>query len=90
MVKARDLVDVCEHVHFIPYNGETLYNVLLEEHNKMMINNLICETLSPKNIMAMISRMSEGSEKKRILRELTCIIKKNDVPGYKKLYASLK
>jgi len=90
MVKARDLVDVCEHVHFIPYNGETLYNVLLEEHDKMMINNLICETLSPKNIMAMISRMNEGTEKNRILRELTCIIKKNDVSGYKNLYASLK
>ena len=90
MVKARDLVDVCENVHFIPYNGETLYNVLLEEHDKMMINNLICETLSPKNIMAMISRMNEGTEKNRILRELTCIIKKNDVSVYKKLYASLK
>ena len=90
MVKARDLVDVCENVQFIPYNGETLYNVLLEEHDKMMINNLICETLSPKNIMAMISKMSEGTEKNRILRELTCIIKKNDVSGYKKLYASLK
>ena len=90
MVKARELVDVCENVQFIPYNGETLYNVLLEEHDKMMINNLICETLSPKNIMAMISKMSEGTEKNRILRELTCIIKKNDVSGYKKLYASLK
>ena len=90
MVKARDLVDVCEHVHFIPYNGETLYNVLLKEHDKMIINNLICETLSPKNIMAMISKMNEGTEKNRILRELTCIIKKNDVSGYKKLYASLK
>jgi len=90
MVKARDLVGVCEHAHFISYNGETLYNVLLEEHDKMMINNLICETLSPKNIMAMISRMNEGTEKNIILRELTCIIKKNDVSGYKKLYASLK
>jgi hypothetical protein len=90
MVKARELVDVCENVQFIPYNGETLYNVLLEEHDKMMINNLICETLSPKNIMAMISKMSEGTEKNRILRELTCIINKNDVSGYKKLYASLK
>jgi hypothetical protein len=90
MVKAQYLVDVCERVHFISYNGETLYNVLLEEHDKMMINNLICETLSPKNIMAMISKMNEGTEKNRILRELTCIIKKNDVSGYKKLYASLK
>ena len=40
MIKAEDLVDVCEHVHFIPYNRETLYNVLLEEYDKMIINNL--------------------------------------------------
>ena len=40
--------------------------------------------------MAIISKMNEGTEKNRILRELTCIIKKNDVSGYKKLYASLK
>jgi hypothetical protein len=24
----------------------------MEEHNKMMVNNLICETLDPKNGMA--------------------------------------
>jgi len=90
MVKARDLVDVCEHVHFIPYNGEILYNVLLEKDGKMMINNLICETLSPKNIMALISRMNEGSEKNEKIRKITSIINKNDAVGYKKLYASLK
>ncbi len=90
MVKARDLVDVCEHVHFIPYNGEILYNVLLEKDGKMMINNLICETLSPKNIMALISRMNEGSEKNEKIRKLTSIINKNDKAGYKKFYASLK
>ena len=89
MVKARDLVDVCEHVHFIPYNGEILYNVLLEKDGKMMINNLICETLSPKNIMALISRMNEGSEKNEKIRKITSIINKNDAVGYKKLYLSL-
>ena len=46
MIKARDIVDVCENVTFVPYNGETLYNVLLKTHDKMMINNLICETLT--------------------------------------------
>ena len=29
------------------YNGELLYNVLMEEHNKMSVNNMIVETLDP-------------------------------------------
>ena len=90
MIKAQDLVDVCEHVHFIPYNRETLYNVLLEEYDKMIINNLICETLDPKNIMAKIINSNiSSSEKYKIYSELTNIIKKNDVSGYKKLYSYL-
>jgi len=90
MVKARDLVDVCEHVHFISYNGETLYNVLLKKDGMMMINNLICETLSPTNVIAMILKTSDKTEMKKKLRKLTSIINKNDKTGYKKFYASLK
>jgi hypothetical protein len=33
----------------IPYHGETLYNVLLDHHGKMKVNNMIVETLDPKN-----------------------------------------
>ena len=33
----------------ISYNGELLYNVLLEQHGCMTINNMICETLHPSN-----------------------------------------
>ena len=90
MVKAKELVDVCEHVNFIPYNGETLYNVLLKKDGKMMINNLICETLSPTNVIAMILKTSDKTEMKKKIRKLTSIINKNDKAGYKKFYASLK
>tara|TARA_R110002012_G_scaffold92632_1_gene224827 strand:+ start:1630 stop:2859 length:1230 start_codon:yes stop_codon:yes gene_type:complete len=89
MVKARDLVDLCENVTFVPYNGETLYNVLLKKHDKMMINNLICETLHPENIAAKISQMKDGQKKNKAIQELTKIIKENNVPEYQKLYASL-
>ena len=89
MMKARNIVDVCENVTFNPYNGETLYNVLLKKHDKMMINNLICETLHPKNIMAKISTMKDIQKKNKAIQELTKIIKDNNVPEYQKLYASL-
>ena len=89
MMKARDIVDVCENATFVPYNGETLFNVLLKKHDKMMINNLICETLHPENIMAKINMMKDGQKKSKAIQELTKIIKKNDVPAYNKLYVSL-
>ena len=89
MTKARNLVDLCENVTFVPYNGEILYNVLLKKHDKMMINNLICETLHPENIAAKISQMKDGQKKNKAIQELTKIIKENNVPEYQKLYASL-
>ena len=89
MTKARNLVDLCENVTFIPYNGETLFNVLLKKHDKMMINNLICETLHPENIAAKISQMKDMQKKNKAIQELTKIIKENNIPEYQKLYASL-
>ena len=89
MTKARNLVDLCENVTFVDYNGETLFNVLLKKHDKMMINNLICETLHPDNIAAKISTMKDGQKKNKAIQELTKIIKENNVPEYQKLYASL-
>jgi hypothetical protein len=56
-----------------------------------MINNLVCETLNPENIMAIIcGGKYNSSEQKKICGELTNIIKANNIPAYSKLYASLK
>jgi hypothetical protein len=91
MVKARDLVEVCQGVTAIPYNGEILYNVLLKKHDKMMVNNLICETLDPENIVAKIYNGNfQPTEKSKICEKLNHIIRTNNIPEYKKLYASLK
>uniref|UniRef100_A0A6C0IRL5 Hedgehog/Intein (Hint) domain-containing protein n=1 Tax=viral metagenome TaxID=1070528 RepID=A0A6C0IRL5_9ZZZZ len=53
MIKSQELLNLNnEGVYKIPYNGEALYNILLENHDKMIVNNLICETLDPKNGIA--------------------------------------
>ena len=52
MREAHTFVYDFDTVHFVPYTKEPLYNVLLEEHSTMVVNNLICETLSPENIFA--------------------------------------
>ena len=48
MIKAKDFVGGFANIYAIPYKGEILYNILLEEHSKMIINNLIVETMDPK------------------------------------------
>lgn len=41
-----------KNVSRIEYKGEVLYNVLMDSHDKMMVHNLICETLDPKTDIA--------------------------------------
>jgi hypothetical protein len=36
-------------IHTIPYENQLLYNVILKDYGIMNVNNLICETLDPKN-----------------------------------------
>lgn len=36
----------------IPNKNKYLYNILLEKHSTIKVNNLICETLDPSNIVA--------------------------------------
>ena len=66
MIKARDLADMCKNVKKVSYNGESLYNVLLEKHGKMLVNNMICETLHPENIAAKFAK-SKNSPGNRIV-----------------------
>jgi phage terminase large subunit-like protein len=41
-------------VHKIPYDGQPLYNILLKTHGIVRANNLVCETLNPKSILAQL------------------------------------
>lgn len=52
MIKASEFINKYDNVKKIKYNGETLYNVLLEKHHTILVNNLICETLHPSNLIA--------------------------------------
>jgi sugar lactone lactonase YvrE len=52
MIKAHHFLGEFENVTEIEYNGEILYNVLMEKYDKLKVNNLTFETLHPKNIIA--------------------------------------
>jgi hypothetical protein len=59
-MKAKDFINDFENVKKIKYTGEVLYNVLMEQPDKMMVNNLICETLHPENIIAKLYHTLQG------------------------------
>jgi alpha-tubulin suppressor-like RCC1 family protein len=55
--KAQDMVGKrdADKIYKIPYKkGTILYNVLLDTHTHMLVNNLIVETLNPINELALI------------------------------------
>jgi hypothetical protein len=52
MISARHFLTGFKNVTKVAYNNEFLYNVLLDEHSRMQINNLTCETLHPRSEVA--------------------------------------
>jgi hypothetical protein len=60
MVFAKDLIGLNENIRRLKYKGEVLYNVLMEDYDKMMVNNLICETLHPSNDIAKIYKQCQN------------------------------
>ena len=88
MIQAKEFLGKCENVHRVKYTGEVLYNVLMEEDDKMIVNNLICETLNPENGIAklytMMKNMSPEDQETSIkLYNAYCI--KNNVFSSKKM-----
>ena len=81
VMKAKDFINKFENVKKIKYNGEILYNVLLKEHDKMMVNNLICETLHPENkiveLYKILSKMPQ-IEQQKIIKEYNDYCIKNN------------
>lgn len=67
MIEAFKFIGHFQNVKKIDYNGEILYNVLMKQYGTMIVNNLICETLHPNNIIAKIYRSSLTQDHKNIL-----------------------
>jgi hypothetical protein len=67
----------------VKYTGSALYNVLLEEHDKMMVNNLICETLDPENGVAKVymalQKLDTAEEKQSLIKKINAHVIKNNV-----------
>ena len=86
MIKAKHLIGKVDGIYNKKYNGEVLYNVLLDTHEKMLVNNLIVETLDPENIVAKLYNGNYTDEERNNI-----IVNINQcVNNYKNVYGKLR
>ena len=52
-----------DNIYKVEYSGEILYNVLLENYDKMIVNNIICETLHPNNNLSNLYKITSTAFK---------------------------
>jgi len=57
MMQAKEFLNHFKNVKKVKYTGEVLYNVLMVQPDKMIVNNLICETLHPENGIAKLYKL---------------------------------
>jgi hypothetical protein len=91
MMEAQDFVGKFDTVYRVKYTGEILYNVLMEKYEKMMVNNLICETLHPENIVARLYTGNYSpSEFNEIVLSMNECVKKQDRKKFLSICKTLK
>jgi hypothetical protein len=82
MIKAKEFVGKYENIYKVKYTGEILYNVLMEEYDKIVVNNLICESLHPENTIAQLYTILQGfnlEEQQEIIKQYNEFTLKNKV-----------
>ena len=89
MRMAKEFLKDFSTVVKVKYTKQLLYNVLLEEHDKMMVNNLICETLHPENGVAKVymalQNLDTDGQQLLIKKINDHVIKNNVFNGNKKM-----
>jgi uncharacterized delta-60 repeat protein len=78
LIEAYKFVGRLRGVHYEKYNGELLYNILMEKHYIIKINNMNVETLNPKNVVAhLYTNNYTYEERKNIILKMNEETKKN-------------
>ena len=71
LIEAYKFVGRIKGVYYEKYNGELLYNILMEKHYIIRVNNLKVETLNPKNFVAhLYTNDYTDEEKTKIILEM--------------------
>ena len=79
LIECEKLVSKYNNVTLVPYNGVALYNILMKTHDTVMVNNMICETLHPLNIVSKImNKKMTNKEKQDTFNKLKSKINNTD------------
>ena len=90
MVEARTFLGKMKNVYKIKYDGEILYNILMEKYGHIKVNNLICETLHPKNIIARLYNSKlDYKFKERIVVAMNKAAKNKDYTTYNRVISHI-
>jgi hypothetical protein len=77
-------------VNKVPYHGEILYNVLLEQPGTIHVNHMLCETLHPENMVARLyTRYGNEEKRNSIVVAMNDSIQRKDYPSYKKMVKNI-
>ena len=86
LVPAYRFLDFSDKVKKVKYEGEILYNVLLATHSTIVVNNMVCETLHPENLIAKLYNSNMGIEyKNTMVTIMNESLKNKDAETYKSI-----
>uniref|UniRef100_A0A6C0D950 Hedgehog/Intein (Hint) domain-containing protein n=1 Tax=viral metagenome TaxID=1070528 RepID=A0A6C0D950_9ZZZZ len=90
IAEAKKFLGKFNKVTKITYNGEILYNVLMEDCYKINVNNLTCESLDPDNVIAKLyTEYNDEKCKNSLIIKMNESILKQDYPTYKNIVKSI-
>lgn len=67
LIPAKKFIERFKGIYSVKYENQVLYNVLMEKHYAMIVNNMRVETLNPKNIVAKLYTNDLNDEQKKEL-----------------------
>lgn len=90
LIEAGKFLGKFDNVYKVKYNGEILYNILMEKYDLIQINNFLCETLHPNNIISKIYLSNIDDElKQKIVITMNTALKNGDYNSYNKILSYL-
>jgi hypothetical protein len=89
LIEIYKFINHYDDIFKIKYNGQILYNVLMENYSLVNANNLQCESLDPNNIVAKLYNNFSDVNKNILINKINTTIKLNDSKNYKKLIKTI-